>query len=133
MSELNTDAQLCDTVTPGTESQDYDNQELYDQTQSYGQTSTEEPPMIYEENAIYEHPSTIEQAQIDENQESVPISLIEKIEKSNDKTSDAPHNQNFQIKGMGLDELPRFSFYSEDNDDEWFTRGLNRRISDVNF
>jgi len=132
MTELTTDAQLCDTVTPGTESQDYDNQELYDQTQSYGQTSTEEPAMIYEENAIYEHPFTIEQAQIDENQESVPISLIEKIEKSNDKAKEEPQVHNYQGKGIGLDELPNFSIYSEE-DDEWFTRGLNRRISEVNF
>jgi len=132
MNEMPTDAQLCDTVTPGTESQDYDNQELYDQTQSYGQTSIEEQPVIYEENAIYEHPSTIEQAQIDENQESVPISLLEKIEKRNEATTaEEPHN-NYQKKGIGLDELPRFSFYSEE-DDDWFTRGLNRRISEVNF
>jgi len=130
MSELTTDAQLCDTVTPGTESPDFDNQDLYDQTQSYGQTSTEEP-VIYEENAIYEHPFTIEQAQIDENQESVPISLIEKIEKSNDKAKEEPQH-NYQGKGIGLDELPNFSIYSEE-DDEWFTRGLNRRISEVNF
>jgi len=132
MNEMPTDAQLCDTVTPGTESQDYDNQELYDQTQSYGQTSIEEQPVIYEENAIYEHPSTIEQAQIDENQESVPISLLEKIEKRNEATAaEEPHN-NYQKKGIGLDELPRFSFYSEE-DDDWFTRGLNRRISEINF
>jgi hypothetical protein len=131
MNELPSDAQLCDTVTPGTESQDYDNQELYDQTQSYGQTSVEEQPIIYEENAIYEHPSTIEQAQIDENQESVPISLLEKIEKRNEATAEETHN-NYQKKGIGLDELPRFSFYSED-DDDWFTKGLNRRISEINF
>jgi len=131
MSELTTDAQLCDTVTPGTESPDFDNQELYDQTQSYGQTSTEEP-VIYEENAIYEHPFTIEQAQIDESQEPGSISLVEKIEKSNDQTTEEPQHHNLQGKGIGLDELPNFSFYSEE-DDEWFTRGLNRRISEVNF
>jgi len=129
MSDMNTEIQLCDTVTPATESQDYD-QELFDQTQSYGQTSSDDQPMIFEENAIYEHPSTIEQAQIDENQEPQPISLLEKIEKGNDAPTEEPNN--YQYKGIGLDELPRFSFYSED-DDDWFTRGLNRRVSEVNF
>jgi len=131
MNELTSDAQLCDTVTPGTESQDFDNQELYDQTQSYGQTSSmEDQPVAYEGDAIYEHPSTIEQAQIDENQEPQSISLIEKIEKANGEATEEPIN--YQVKGIGLDELPRFSFYSEE-DDDWFTRGLNRRISEVNF
>jgi len=129
INELNPDIQLCDTVTPGTESQDYD-QEVFDQTQSYGQTSTDEAPVFFEENAIYEHPSTIQQAQIDENQEPKSVSLMEKIEKTNDVPAEEPAN--YQYKGIGLDELPRFSVYSEE-DDEWFTRGLNRRISDVNF
>jgi len=121
------EAELSNTVTnPGTSLE-------VDQGQGVSQSAfpqvpeTEEGPSY--DFQIYERPTTVQEAQIDENQESQPMSLLEKIERPADEE---PSVEPFGYQKSNLDfpeELPKFPLFNDDVED-WFPRVDNKKASD---
>jgi len=103
-----------------------------DQGRSTSQSSmppmTEEEPPVYEFQ-IYERPTTIEEAQIDENQELQPVSLLEKIERPGE--GNTTESYTFQKANLDFpEELPKFPLFSDDVED-WFLKADNKKTSEV--
>ena len=125
VNDYNPEGQLSDTVTSSLPKQDTDQSTSQ---QGFSSLPPEEGPTPYEFQ-IYERPTTIQEAQIDENQDPQAMSLLEKIERPEEPRNEEPFGYPKSVPEFP-EELPKLPMFNED-DEDWFIKGVNKKVSDA--